>query len=193
MLASRSATLASAFMPRAGWITDAALIVGFAVLTVLLAQVSFPIPGTTVPFTGQTLAVLLAGATLGARRGALSQASYVAAGAAGLPVFANGTSLSGALARNTWGFLIGFIVAAFVVGWLAERGWSRNPLLVLAAMPVGSALIYACGLVPFMMLTGRDLLTSVNLAVVPFLLGDAIKAAIAAGVLPGAWRLVPRR
>ncbi|MCS7251828.1 MAG: biotin transporter BioY, partial [Thermoflexus sp.] len=127
-------------------LTDAMLILGGSLFTALMAQISIPLPFTPVPITGQTLAVLLVGAALGSRRGALSIATYVLEGALGLPVFAGGTAGISRLQGPTGGYLIGFVAAALITGWLAERGWDRRPLSTALAMLAGNAVIYLFGL-----------------------------------------------
>lgn len=172
------------------WVRDAVLILSGAVLTGLAAQLSLPVPGSPVPVTGQTFAVLAVGATLGASRGFLAQALYLLAGVAGVPWYAGGTH--GAFGAS-FGYVIGFPIAAAVVGALARRGADRGPLRTLGAMAVGSVLIYAVG-VPWLAASSHlTLSAAISLGLVPYLLGDAIKAALAMGVLPTAWKLAERR
>jgi biotin transport system substrate-specific component len=169
---------------------DLALVVGGAVLVGLAAQVSFPIPGTPVPVTGQTFAVLLCGAALGWQRAFASMALYLVAGGLGLPWFAGGSS---GWAGASFGYIIGFVVAGAVVGWLAGRGGDRTPLRTVATMTLGTLLIYAVG-VPYLMASlGIGLAKAFELGVRPFLIGDALKVLLAAGLLPGAWRLLRRQ
>ncbi|KRV46364.1 biotin biosynthesis protein BioY [Wenjunlia vitaminophila] len=166
-------------------VRDIALVVGGAALTGLAAQLSVPVPGSPVPVTGQTFAALLVGTALGTRRGLLSLALYLLLGAAGTPWFAGGTSGFGA----TFGYVVGFVVAAGMVGALAERGGDRGPLRMLGTMAVGSAAIYAVG-VPWLAVSlDLSLSEAASLGLVPYLLGDAVKAALAMGALPAAWRL----
>ncbi|TCO62557.1 biotin transporter BioY [Actinocrispum wychmicini] len=170
-------------------VRDAALVVGGAVLTGLVAQVAIPVPGTPVPITGQTFGALVVGASLGWRRGALSMLLYVVAGVAGVPWFADGTS--GWLGA-TGGYLVGFAVAASLVGLLASRGGDRTPLRTVGTMVLGNLVIYAIGVPWLMASTGSGLATALDHGVVPFLIGDGIKILLAAGVLPGAWALANR-
>jgi len=174
---------------------DIALVVAGAALTAVAAQIS--IPAYPVPFTLQTLVVLLVGATLGSRRGLLSLGLYALAGLAGIPVFApksDGSHVVGlaAFAGPTAGFIFGFIVAAFLIGLLAERKWSSNVLQTFVAFLVGSAVIYLIG-VPVLASTAfkGDLAAAVSY-MVPFMVWDVVKAVIAAGLLPGAWLLVKK-
>jgi biotin transport system substrate-specific component len=163
-----------------------------AVVTALAAQFTIPNPMSDVPFVLTPLAVLLTGAALGPRLGASAQALYLAAGAAGLPVFAADPRLPlGALrlVGPTAGYLWAYPVAAFVAGWLAERGWDRSYLRSVAAMAAGLAVIYAGGLAWRVSLLGSWEATLVT-SVVPYVIPDIIKIAAAALVLPQAWKLV---
>ncbi|GBC83908.1 Biotin transporter BioY [bacterium HR11] len=164
------------------------LVLGGSLFTALMAQVAIPLPFTPVPITGQTLAVLLVGAVLGARRGALSMMAYLAEGLAGLPVFAGGTAGVGRLLGPTGGYLIGFVFAAYVVGRLADRGWDRRPATTALAMLVGNGVIYVFGLPWLAQFVGPAHVFSMGL--VPFIPGDLLKVLLAAALLPGAWRLV---
>ncbi|WP_107068107.1 biotin transporter BioY [Streptomyces sp. CT34] len=171
-------------------VRDAALVAGGAVLTGVAAQIAVPIPGSPVPVTGQTFAALLVGASLGAGRGLLSLALYAVAGVAGMPWFAGGASGAGGA---TFGYVLGMLLAATAVGALARRGGDRGVLRTAATMAAGNALIYATG-VPFLALgTGMPLGKAVAVGMVPFLLGDALKIALAMGALPAAWKLAGRR
>ncbi|AWE50271.1 biotin transporter BioY [Streptomyces nigra] len=170
-------------------VRDIALVAGGAALTGLAAQISVPVPGSPVPVTGQTLAVLLVGTALGAGRGFLSLALYALAGMAGVPWFAQGTS--GATAPS-FGYILGMILAATVVGALARRGADRTALRTVGAMLLGEAIIYAVG-VPYLALaTGMSASAAIAAGLVPFLVGDAVKAALAMGALPTAWKLLDR-
>lgn len=173
---------------------NAALILGGAALVAVCAQISIPM--VPVPLTLQTLAVLLVGAALGSRKGAAALLTYLAAGAAGLPVFAGGMgsllSVKGGL-TPTLGYLIGFVLAAALVGYLCERfAADRTPLGTALAMLAGNAVIYAVG-VPVLgvivHLQGQTLLAA---GLTPFLLGDLIKLGLAAAVLPLAWSFMRR-
>lgn len=173
-----------------GLVRDSALVLGGAALTALAAQVSVPLPFTPVPLTLQTFAVLLVGAALGTARGVLSLLVYLAVGVAGAPVFSHGTSGSGGA---SFGYVVGFVLAAALVGLLAERGATRGPLRTAAVMVLGNIAIYAVGVPWLMAVTHVDLPKALALGVVPFLVGDAIKVAVAAGLFPAAWRLARRR
>lgn len=184
---ARSLTLADVALPRAGALQNALLVTGASLLTAAAAQVAIPLPWTPVPLTAQTFAVLLAGAALGPRRGALAMALYLAQGAAGLPFFAGGAGGAAMLLGPSGGYLLAFPLAAFVTGALAERGWDRRPVTMFAAMLLGSAAIFALGLAQLALFVPRASLLAAGL--VPFLPGDVIKAAVAAGLAPLAWRI----
>lgn len=186
---TRALTLCDAVLPRSGILKDVALIAGFAVLTAVLARVAIYVT-PLVPITGQTLGVLLTGAVLGSRRGAASQIAYLGAGAVGLPVFAAGNAGIAYMMGPTAGYLVGFVVAAFVVGLLAEAGWDRRVLTMAVAMLVGAVIIHVFGLARLAVLVPPEKLFAAYL--LPFVPGDVVKAAIAAGVFPSAWALLRR-
>lgn len=221
--------LIDAILPRTGALArvnklaiDATLVVGFALLVALCAQIAFRIPTTTVPITGQTFGVLLAGGALGSRRGGLSMAVYMLLGFI-LPVFAPGSSYLGEKSVHfilpwngtegmVWdlssgGYIVGFILAGYVVGLLAERGWDRRTTVPLA-MIAGNICVYAIGL-PWLawhietnqglydyfqgVYPGAGLLeVTLKGGLFPFIGGDALKLIAAALVLPGTWALVDR-
>jgi biotin transport system substrate-specific component len=169
---------------------DIALVAGGAVLTGIAAQIAVPVPGSPVPVSGQTFAALLVGTALGARRGFLSLALYAVAGAAGMPWFAQATS---GYAMPSFGYILGMLLAATVVGALARRGADRSVLRMAGTMALGSLIIYAVG-VPYLALaTGMSLPQAVAAGLTPFLIGDALKAALAMGVLPTAWKALGRK
>jgi len=168
---------------------DAALVVGGAGLTGLAAQVSVHTPLTPVPFTLQTLAVLLTGAVLGSARGALSMAVYLVAGVAGVPWFASHTHGWGG---TSFGYVIGFVLAAGVVGELARRGNDRQVLSTVGVMVVGVAIVFAFGATWLAADLHLSAQRAVDLGVTPFLVGEALKLAVAGVVLPSAWRFARR-
>lgn len=169
---------------------DIALVVGGAALTGIAAQIALPVPGSPVPVSGQTFAALLVGTALGARRGFLSLALYAVVGMAGMPWFAEGAS---GYAMPSFGYILGMLLAATVVGALARRGADRSMLRTAGSMVVGSVIIYAIG-VPYLALaTGMSFSAAIAAGLVPFLIGDALKAALAMGALPTAWKLIGRR
>lgn len=169
---------------------DTALVLGGAALTGIAAQIAVPVPGSPVPVTGQTFAALLVGTALGARRGFLALAVYALVGMAGMPWFSAGSSGAGGA---SFGYVLGMLLAATVVGSLARRGGDRSVLRTAGTMVLGSALIYAVG-VPYLALsTGMSASAAMAAGLVPFLLGDALKAALAMGALPASWKLIGRR
>ncbi len=171
-------------------IRDVLLVAGAAGLVGALAQVSVHLSFTPVPITGQTLGVLLAGTALGWRRAAAAMALYALAGVAGVPWFAGH---SAGYAGASFGYIVGFFVAATACGFLAERGAGRSVLRSVPAMLAGEILIYAFGCA--WLAIDLHLSASATLAdgFTPFVVGDAIKAAIAAGLLPAAWKLAGPR
>ncbi len=173
-------------------VADAVTVVSAAALTAASAQIALPVPGSPVPVTGQTLAVLLTAAALGPLRGALGQVLYVLAALAGLPVLAQHLGGADAVFGATGGYLLGFIVAGYIVGRLARGGWSRTPVRVLASYAVGSLVIYALGAAVLARVTGQDVAWAFQKGVLPYLIGDALKALLAAGLLPLAWAAVRR-
>ncbi|MFF4354316.1 biotin transporter BioY [Streptomyces sp. NPDC001530] len=167
-------------------VRDVALVLGGAALTGLAAQISLPVPGSPVPVTGQTFAALLVGTALGAGRGLFSLALYALLGLAGVPWFAGGASG----ATVSFGYILGMLLASTVVGALARRGADRSVLRMAGAMLLGEAIIYAIG-VPYLALaTGMSASAAIAAGLTPFLIGDALKAALAMGALPTAWKLI---
>ncbi|MFZ6029176.1 MAG: biotin transporter BioY [Chloroflexota bacterium] len=185
-------TLSNRLFPRLHPLArDLMLIVGGSLLVALLAQVQIVLPFTPVPITGQTLGVLLAGALLGSKRGAAALALYLAEGTLGLPFFAGGSGGPSHLLGATGGYLLGFVAAAYTTGWLCERGLERRWQTAIAPFVAGSLVIYACGAAWLAAFVGAQ--KALALGVLPFLAGDALKALLAAGLLPGAWRLAKSR
>ena len=168
---------------------DALLIIGGCLFTAALAQVKIPLGFTPVPITGQTLAVLLVGAALGSWRGGAALLLYLMAGT-WLPFYAGGASgFVGSIASG--GYIVGFVPAAFVVGWLCERGWDRKPW-VLLAMLAGNVILYIPGLLwlsTFAPVESRWA-TTLEWGLFPFIIGDLLKLGLAALLLPGSWALV---
>jgi biotin transport system substrate-specific component len=169
-------------------VRDVLLVVGAAALTGLVAQVSIPL--WPVPITLQTFSVLLAGAALGPLRGGAAMLLYLVVGAAGVPWFAQQAS---GTAIPSFGYIIGFVVAAAVVGALARRGADRSVPGAVAIMVLGNLIIYAFGVPWLIAALGLDLQTGLQAGVWPFLVGDGLKIALAAGLLPAAWRLLGSR
>ena len=189
---SRAATLA--------W--DVFLIVIGSLVVAALAQLSLRLPFTPVPISGQTLGVLLVAGTLGATRGGGALLLYLLEGAAGLPVFAEGKSgllylTSADPVHTTGGYLWGFVIAAVVIGFLAERGWDRNLGSAIGAMVIGEIIIFGFGVVWLsqaiavpIIAEGAAYNDALEFGLYPFVIGDILKVLIAAGVLPAAWKLL---
>ena len=193
MFATAPNTLAAAVVPRArARVAMAIAVFGFALLTGLAALWEIPLPFTPVPITGQTFAILLAGATLGLRAGAASQLLYLAMGIVGVPFFAGGSSGWEVVTGPTVGYLVGFVAAAAVVGRLAERRQDRRVVSAIPAFLAGSAVIYLFGMAGLMAVAGMTAVDAFTLGVVPFLVGDGIKAVAAGLALPTAWKLLGR-
>lgn len=175
---------------RAGTLArDLVLVAAGAGFTGLLSQWAIPLPGTPVPLTLGTFAVLLVGASLGGVRGLLSIGIYLVAGGLGVAWFADHKSGWGGA---TFGYVVGFVAAAALVGWLAQRGGDRTVTRTALTMVLGNVVIYAVGVPWLMGATGMAFPAALDAGVVPFLLGDGIKILAAAGLLPAAWALVKR-
>ena len=187
----RTVVLSERLWPRAHAGRDALLIVAGSLFVALCAQIRVDLPFTPVPITGQTLGVLLVGAALGARRGALSLMLYLAEGAMGWPVFAGGAAGALYLLGPTGGYLVGFVPAAWLVGALAERGWDRRPGRMFLTMALGNAVIYLLGVLWLARFVGLP--AALVKGMVPFLPGDALKILLATGALPSVWRLLGER
>jgi biotin transport system substrate-specific component len=157
-------------------------------LIALSAQASFYLPFSPVPITGQTLGVLLVAAALGRLRGVAAVAAYLAEGFAGLPVFAAGAGGPLYLASPTAGYLFGFLLLAFLVGTLADRGWDRSPALTLAMMGLGTAAMFIPGLVWLGLYVGAERVLALGLW--PFVVGDLLKIVFASAVLPAVRKFV---
>jgi biotin transport system substrate-specific component len=191
-------TLIDAVLPQRRILHNAILVLVFSLLIGLSAQVSIPLPFTPVPITLQTLMVLLTGALplLGSRLGAVTLVAYLVEGLAGLPVFAGGTSawspssIPGVpvMMGPSAGYLVGFVFAAGLVGWLAERGWDRRWWTTILAMVLGNLVIYGFGV--GWLSTFLGLSQAIAAGMFPFLIGDALKIMLAVIVLPGGWALV---
>ncbi|CAI8374393.1 MAG: Biotin transporter BioY [Acidimicrobiales bacterium AG-410-I20] len=189
----RSITLID-LIPRSR-LRDVLAVSSFALLTAGAAQISIPLGFTPVPITGQTFAVLLAGGVLGSKLGAASQMFYVILGALGLPFYADGAGGWEVATGSTAGYLVGFVVASFLVGLMAERGQDRNLVTSLPAFIAGSIIIYTFGALwlayklDIPLTAGATEASAVAYGVTPFIVGDILKAALAGVLLPGVWRL----
>jgi biotin transport system substrate-specific component len=189
-LAASRPTLADRLFARS-LATDLVLIGAGAALTGILAQVVVPLQ--PVPITGQTLAVILVGSTLGALRGALSMVLYLALGVVGLPWFSDASSGWGVVAGPTGGYIVGFIAAAALTGWLAQRTWDRRVVGAFVSMSAGTLATFAVGLPWLAASLGLTLEQTLAAGLYPFLIGGVVKAMLAAGMLPLAWKLSSRK
>ena len=183
-------TVADVFRPNekiSAILYDSLIVVCGSLLVGLSAQIRIYLPFSPVPITGQTFAVLMLGALLGSRRGGLAMLAYLVEGLMGLPVFAAGIGLA-ALFGPTGGYLIGFVPAAYLVGRLAERGWDRRISSTVAAMILGNIVLHSFGFVWLVVLT--SVRTAFLTGVCPFIIGDILKVALAAAVLPMGWKLL---
>ncbi len=183
-----SRVIAGAVLPRHR-ATTLTLVIGFAFLTALAAQIRIPLPFTPVPITGQTFAVLLSGAVLGGRAGASSQGLYVLLGLV-FPFYAGGASGWTYATGATGGFLVGFVVAAWIVGTLAERKQDRSIVTAVPAFLTGSVVIYLLGVPWLANVVGVSWTRAVELGLAPFVIGDLAKVALAGIALPAAWKLI---
>lgn len=186
----RSKPLVLADLVGGTWLRDALLVIGAAGLVGLLAQVSIHLSFTPVPVTGQTLGVLLAGTALGWRRGGAAMALYAVAGVAGVPWFAGRAS---GYVGASFGYILGFFLSAALCGYLAERGADRSVGKCIPAMVAGEVVMYAAGVSWLGLSLHVGAAKAISLGLLPFLAGDAVKAAMAAVLLPGAWKLAGTR
>ncbi|MEW5796342.1 MAG: biotin transporter BioY [Candidatus Zixiibacteriota bacterium] len=185
-----SLTIYDVIRPSARWM-EAPLLLAFNLLLVACSYLSFNLPFSPVPVTGQTFGVLLVAMALGRVRGSSVVLAYLAEGAAGLPVFAGGAAGVGVLAGPTGGYLIGFLAAAYVAGWLADLGWDKGYVKSVVAMLAGNVVIFACGLAQLSMYVPAGSVLALGLY--PFIAGGIVKIALAAVILPSVWKLVDRR
>ncbi len=175
---------------------DVILVVGFALFTALAAQITIGLGFTPVPITGQTFAVLVSGSVLGWRRGALSQGVYWGMGLVGLPFYSGGDGGWSAGTGSTMGYLVGFIAAAALIGYLSERRGDRNYASSFSAMAMGTVVIYAFGAgwlahnLQIPIATGD--VNAIGYGVTPFLIGDLLKMLVAGAVAPVAWAVIDR-
>jgi biotin transport system substrate-specific component len=174
-------------------VRDAVLVVAGVLFTAVLAQVSVPVPGTPVPITGQTLAVVLTAAALGPVRGVSVQVLYMLAALVGLPFYSEASGGFDVVFGATGGYVVGFIPAAYLIGLAAKHGADRKPWKSLPLFIAGQAVIFAVG-VPWLALSlGLTATQALEGGFYPFILGGVVKAAVASVVLGGAWALTRRR
>jgi biotin transport system substrate-specific component len=186
------ATLRFAAVPRTGLLVDALLVAAGAGLVALAAQVEIHLGFTPVPITGQTFAVLVVGAGLGSLRGLASLGLYLLVGMAGAPVYAGGEGGTEWVRGATGGYLVGFIVAAAVTGYLAEQRWDRRLGSAIGAMFLGNAIIYSFGLPWLAHEIHTDFQGTLEAGLYPFVFGDFLKLCLAGVALPSAWKLIDR-
>jgi biotin transport system substrate-specific component len=187
---AKNETLLEVALAPLDFVRQVGLVIGFSLLTALAAQVVIPIG--PIPITGQTFAVLLTGALLGSRLGAIAMIAYLLEGASGLPFFSGGHAGLLHLMGPTGGYLIAFPAAAFITGAFAEHGWDRRFLTAAAAMAIGSIVIMLSGWMWFSLLMRTSPATTFVATVLTFIPGDVIKIALAAAVLPSGWKLMKR-
>ena len=189
---ARTETLMTATLAPLDWVRSLSLVVGFSVFTAVAAQVVIPLPWTPVPITGQTFAVLLTGALLGWRLGAIAMVAYLVEGAVGLPFFAaGGAGPARLLFSPTSGYLLSYPAAAFLTGMLAERGWDKRFVTAAAAIGLGSIVILLSGW-SWLAIWTSSASTAWTIGVAPFIPGDIIKIVLAAVALPSGWALLRR-
>jgi biotin transport system substrate-specific component len=189
---AKAETLTGAWLAPVDAVKSVALVVAFSLFIALSAQVVIPLPFTPVPITLQTFAVLLTGALLGSRLGALALVAYLIEGAAGLPFFRGGNGGWLYLAVSpTAGYLLAYPLAAFLTGWLAERGWDKKFLTAAAAIGLGSLVILFGGWLGLLRFYSAE--QAFALGVAPFIVGDILKIALAAAALPSGWALLRRK
>ena len=173
------------------WTRSVGLVFGFSLLMALAAQIFIPIG--PVPITAQTFVVLLTGALLGSRLGAMTMIVYLIEGASGLPFFYGGSGGFGHLLGPTGGYLVAFPAAAFITGAFAEHDWDRRFVTAVAAMAIGSIVIMLSGWTWFALVTNTPMSVAFQLTVLKFIPGDIIKIILAAAALPAGWALLKRK
>jgi biotin transport system substrate-specific component len=181
-------TRRTVFVPIYSRLTNLAIILGASFFIALMSQAVVRLPFSPVPITGQTFAILLVGASLGARRGALAVLAYLAEGLLGLPVFASGGAGFAYLMGPTGGFLLGFITMAAVVGWLAERGRDRHIKSAWLIFLAGEIVLFTIGLSWLTLYVGAD--KTLALGLIPFIPGEILKIILAGLALPAGWRIM---
>ena len=186
-------TLRAAFFPRANSLTNSLLALGGAGFLAIMAQIAIPVPGSPVPVTGQTLGVLLIGASYGPALSISTVALYLAIGAAGAPIFSNGGSGFAKLVGPTGGYLAGMVLTSLVLGYLANKKWDARFRTALPAMLIGEVLTFIPGLIWLQHATAKDWSWTISAGFTPFVFGEAIKISIAAVTLPAIWKVVDKR
>jgi biotin transport system substrate-specific component len=190
---SQVSTLKSAFITRSTVASQISMILTGTVFLAVMAQIAFPIPGSPVPFTGQTLGVLLLGTAYGAGLGFSTVAFYLLMGMAGAPIFSSGTSGIERIVGPTGGYLVGMLISSLVLGALAGRKWDQKIKTVIPTMIIGNLVIFAIGLLWLNQYTGQSWLWTFEKGFTPFVFGEIIKIAIASTALPAVWKYVAKR
>jgi biotin transport system substrate-specific component len=192
-MSSAILTLRTVVAPRSSALAYSLFIVGGTSFIAIMAQISLPVPGSPVPVTGQTLAVLLVGTTYGAALGAATFSTYLLAGIAGAPVFAGGTYGIDRVLGATGGYLFGMLLASAVLGYLAERRADRNFTTSFPALLLGSLIIFTFGLVWLHFSLDLTWAKTVSMGLAPFIVGEVLKVAIVATSLPLVWRKISEK
>ncbi len=187
------ATLRTALISRSTITSKVALVFGGVAFIGAMAQISLPIPGSPVPVTGQTLAVLLLGAAYGANLGALTFLSYLAFAIVGAPILADGSHGVSRLVGATGGYLVGMLLTSYIVGLLAERKWDQRISTVIPTMIIGNVVTFTLGLAWLHHYTHQSWSWTFSKGLSPFIIGEVIKIAIASTALPSVWRFVSKR
>ena len=191
---SLSATsLRSTLIPRSTALTNAVLVVSGVLGLAALAQIALPVPGSPVPVTGQTLGVLILGTAYGSTLGVTTFALYILVGIAGAPVFANSGHGLDRIVGPTGGYLVGMLIATFVLGQLAHFRLDQKFLTALPSMLIGTVTTFTFGLVWLQQYTGESWSWTFNAGLTPFIFGEMLKIAIAGTSLPAIWRVVNRK
>lgn len=191
-LHANTGSLRATVFPRSTALTQALFIVGGVGFISVLAQIAIPVPGSPVPVTGQTLAVLLIGTTYGARLGILTFATYLLAGIAGAPIFAGSTNGIEKVVGATGGYLVGMLLASFVLGYLADRKADQKFRTSFPALLLGDLIIFTLGLTWLHISLDLSWSATIAAGLTPFILGEALKIAITATSLPLIWRRISR-
>ncbi|TFH01054.1 MAG: biotin transporter BioY [Calditrichales bacterium] len=190
----RNSTYANLFRPeirKEAYLYDLMLVIGGSVFIALCAQFSFSVPFSPVPITGQTFAIILTGAFLGSRMASLTVIAYLLEGIAGLPVFAHAQFGLAHLFGPTGGYLIGFVPAAFVTGWLAEQGWGKSIFATFVMMGLGTALVFVCGLSWLSLFFGSN--NVIEIGLFPYLPGAFVKIVLATLIFTGSRAIIAFR
>ena len=190
---SQVSNLRTALIRRSSAVTQISLILTGTVFLALMAQISFPIPGSPVPFTGQTLGVLLLGTAYGASLGFRTMAFYLLMGILGAPIFASGSHGFEKIAGATGGYLVGMLISTIALGALAGRKWDQKIKTVIPTMLIGNSIVFTFGLIWLHQYTGQSWAWTFEKGFTPFVFGELLKIAIASTTLPVVWRFVSKR